>query len=243
MIFILEDDQNTRELVVYTLRTTGHEVRGFEKIRELYRALEARSRAERPQMLVLNTELSGDDGMNILKKLREGRLLNAGLQGNLPVIMLGEKDAEFEAVKFLDAGADDYVAKPFGMMELAARIRAVLRRTGFTGSSNDEVLSLGNITMNIDKHKLEIDGNRVELTAKEFELFKFLLQNKDSVLKRERLLDSVWGYEFSAATRTVDVHIGTLRQKLTASGAADECIQTIRGVGYRISSIIARCSR
>lgn len=221
MIYCVEDDVNIRELVIYTLNSTGMEAKGFEDGKHLWEALEAGI----PELILLDIMLPGDDGISILKKLKTSAKMK-----DIPVIMLTAKGTEYDKVVGLDSGADDYVTKPFGMMELVSRIKAVLRRTG-TPVSKD-VLSAGSIALDVKKHQVLVDGREVILTLKEFDLLELLLRNKNSVLSRDQLLTRVWGYDFGGETRTVDVHIRTLRQKLSTD---KEFIETIRGVGYRIS--------
>lgn len=223
MVFCVEDDGNIRELVVYTLNTTGMEARGFENGSELMKALAS----EMPELVLLDIMLPGEDGLSILKKLK-----SSSKTKQIPVIMVTAKGAEYDVVKGLDAGADDYVTKPFGMMELVSRIKAVLRRTK-TEQSLD-VYEVENLKMDLKKHKVKVDGETVVLTLKEFELLKRLMMHQNIVLTRDRLLEEVWGYEFAGETRTLDVHIRSLRQKL---GAAGELIQTVRGVGYQIGGL------
>lgn len=220
MIFCVEDDGNIRELVVYTLETTGLEARGFEDGASFFEAL-----AEGlPELILLDIMLPGEDGMEILKKLKAGTKTR-----DIPVIMLTAKGAEYDKVMGLDAGADDYVTKPFGMMELVSRIRAVMRRV--KKAENVDQYILGGISMDKKKHEVTVDGEVVALTLKEFELLRRLMENKNIVLTRDRLLEEIWGYDFDGETRTVDVHVRTLRQKLGREG---ELIETVRGVGYRI---------
>ena len=223
MVFCVEDDGNIRELVVYTLNTTGMEARGFENGSELMKALAS----EMPELVLLDIMLPGEDGLSILKKLK-----SSSKTKQIPVIMVTAKGAEYDVVKGLDAGADDYVTKPFGIMELVSRIKAVLRRTK-TEQSLD-VYEVENLKMDLKKHKVKVDGETVVLTLKEFELLKRLMMHQNMVLTRDRLLEEVWGYEFAGETRTLDVHIRSLRQKL---GAAGELIQTVRGVGYQIGGL------
>lgn len=221
MIFCVEDDRNIRELVVYTLSSTGMEAEGFEDGEVFFKAL-----AERlPELILLDIMLPGEDGLTILKKLKGNKKTK-----DIPVIMVTAKGTEYDKVSGLDAGADDYVTKPFGMMELVSRIKAVLRRT--KKKEEAEVLKAGPITLNEKKHEVLVDGEHINLTLKEYEMLKRLIQNKGIVLTRDRLLEEIWGYDFDGETRTVDVHIRTLRQKL---GSAGEVIETVRGVGYRIT--------
>lgn len=220
MIFCVEDDGNIRELVVYTLETTGLAARGFEDGRELFEALAE----DLPELILLDIMLPGEDGMEILKKLKT----SPGSR-DIPVIMLTAKGAEYDKVMGLDSGADDYVTKPFGMMELVSRIRAVLRRTG--KKREEHIYALGSLGMDVKKHAVTVAGEEIALTLKEFELLKRLMVNRNIVLTRDRLLEEIWGYDFDGETRTVDVHVRTLRQKL---GKAGEYIETVRGVGYRM---------
>ena len=213
MIFCVEDEANIRELVVYTLETTGFEARGFEEGTSFFEALAE----ELPELILLDIMLPGEDGMEILKKLK-----TSGRTKDIPVIMVTAKGAEYDKVMGLDAGADDYVTKPFGMMELVSRIRAVLRRT--SKKEEDDTYVLGEIRMDRKKHEVTVAGEPVALTLKEYELLRKLMEN-------------IWGYDFDGETRTVDVHVRTLRQKL---GQAGEYIETVRGVGYRIGEIDAK---
>ena len=218
MIYLLEDDSNIRDFVLYALNGQDMEAEGFERPSEFWAALSQRM----PDLLLLDIMLPEEDGMEILRKLRAKPDTR-----RLPVIMLTAKDTEFDRVLGLDEGADDYVAKPFSMLELVSRIRAVLRRSG--GSAAD--FRLGRLYISPEKHQVQVDGQDVALTLKEFELLRILLENRGRVLTRTQLQDHVWGYEFDGESRTVDVHIRTLRQKL---GACGEIIETVRGVGYKI---------
>ncbi len=222
MIFIVEDDRGIRELVVYTLQNTGFKAMGCENAQELYAAL----KTEKPQLILLDIMLPGEDGISILKRLRQ----NAAVK-KVPVIMLTAKGTEYDKVVGLDAGADDYIAKPFGMMELISRIKAVLRRA--EENSDENTYSVQNITLNVKAHQITVNHTPVEVTLKEFELLRLLMKNTGIVLTRDMLLENIWGYGFDGETRTVDVHIGTLRAKL---GGAGEIIETVRGVGYRIAN-------
>lgn len=221
MIFCVEDDGNIRELVVYTLTTTGLSARGFEDGASFFEALAA----ELPELVLLDIMLPGEDGMEILKKLKASPKTK-----DIPVIMLTAKGAEYDKVMGLDSGADDYVTKPFGMMELVSRIRAVLRRAK-KKEEEDSSEIIGVITLNKKKHEVTVEGAPVALTLKEFELLRRLMENRNIVLTRDKLLEEIWGYDFDGETRTVDVHVRTLRQKL---GRGGELIETVRGVGYRI---------
>lgn len=226
MIFCVEDEANIRELVVYTLETTGFEARGFEEGTSFFEALAE----ELPELILLDIMLPGEDGMEILKKLK-----TSGRTKDIPVIMVTAKGAEYDKVMGPDAGADDYVTKPFGMMELVSRIRAVLRRT--SKKEEDDTYVLGEIRMDRKKHEVTVAREPVALTLKEYELLRKLMENQNIVLTRDKLLEEIWGYDFDGETRTVDVHVRTLRQKL---GQAGEYIETVRGVGYRIGEIDAK---
>ncbi len=222
MIYYAEDDSSIRELVLYTLKTTGFEARGFENGERLFEALSA---GDIPQLLLLDIMLPGEDGIEIMKRLRRGGY-------DFPVIMVTAKNSEYDKVTGLDCGADDYISKPFGMMELIARIKAVLRRAERTESlAGGDILSCGGVELDVRRHTVTVNGVPAELTLKEFELLRILMKNRNAVLTRDNLLESIWGYDCAGETRTVDVHIKTLRQKL---GAGAEIIKTVRGVGYKI---------
>ena len=223
MIYCVEDDSSIRELVVYTLESTGFHARGFEDGKLFEEALAQ----EVPELVLLDIMLPGEDGMQILKKLKDSSRTK-----DVPVIMVTAKGAEYDKVMGLDAGADDYVTKPFGMMELVSRIKAVLRRSQKKENQEEHLLSYGEIQMNTGKHEVTAGGEVVQLTLKEYELLKRLIKNQNMVLTRDQLLEDIWGYDFDGETRTVDVHVRTLRQKL---GNYGECIETVRGVGYRMS--------
>lgn len=220
MIYCVEDDSNIRELVVYTLESTGMKARGFEDGRKFTEALAF----ETPELVLLDIMLPGEDGLEILKKLK-----NSSKTKDIPVIMVTAKGSEYDKVVGLDSGADDYVTKPFGMMELISRIKAVLRRSG--KQQDKTKLSVGGISLDTKKHEVKVDGEQVVLTLKEFELLEKLMRNQGIVLTRDQLLTEIWGYDFDGETRTVDVHIRTLRQKLGEQGSL---VKTVRGVGYRI---------
>lgn len=223
MIFCVEDDSNIRELVVYTLETTGFEAKGFEEGKSFLEALAL----ETPDLILMDIMLPGEDGISLLKRLK-----NSSKTRDIPVIMVTAKGAEYDKVKGLDLGADDYVTKPFGMMELVSRIKAVLRRSGRANSKTEDIIISGDLEINTKKHEVKAEGEVVSLTLKEYELLKRLMQNPNIVMTRDSLLEDIWGYDFDGETRTVDVHIRTLRQKL---GNCGERIETVRGVGYRIS--------
>lgn len=223
MIFCVEDDSNIRELVVYTLETTGFQARGFEEGKRFLEALAL----EIPDLILMDIMLPGEDGISLLKRLK-----NSSKTRDIPVIMVTAKGAEYDKVKGLDLGADDYVTKPFGMMELVSRIKAVLRRSGAAKKKAEDIIVSGNLEINTKKHEVRADGEVIGLTLKEYELLKRLMENPNIVMTRDSLLEEIWGYDFDGETRTVDVHIRTLRQKL---GTAGDMIETVRGVGYRIS--------
>ena len=219
MIYLLEDDDSIRDLVLYTLQSQGMEARGFPLPSAFWEAV-----AEHiPSLVLLDIMLPEEDGISVLKKLR-----SSARTSKLPVIMLTAKGTEYDKVLGLDAGADDYLAKPFGMMELLSRIRALLRRT----QREADIYRCGVLTVDQTRHTVTVNGQEVILTQKEFEVLCLLLKNKGQVLSRERLLEDVWGYAFTGESRTVDVHIRTLRQKLGEAGAY---IETVRGYGYKIS--------
>lgn len=223
MIFCVEDDSNIRELVVYTLETTGFQARGFEEGKSFLEAFAL----ETPDLILMDIMLPGEDGISLLKRLK-----NSSQTRDIPVIMVTAKGAEYDKVKGLDLGADDYVTKPFGMMELVSRIKAVLRRSGAAKKKAEDIIVSGNLEINTKKHEVKADGEVVGLTLKEYELLKRLMENPNIVMTRDFLLEEIWGYDFDGETRTVDVHIRTLRQKL---GKCGERVETVRGVGYRIS--------
>lgn len=223
MIFCVEDDSNIRELVVYTLESTGFTAKGFEEGKSFLEALAL----ETPDLILMDIMLPGEDGISLLKRLK-----NSSKTKDIPVIMVTAKGAEYDKVKGLDLGADDYVTKPFGMMELVSRIKAVLRRSGVAEKKTDAIIISDNLEIDTKKHEVRADGEVVSLTLKEYELLKRLMENPNIVMTRDSLLEEIWGYDFDGETRTVDVHIRTLRQKL---GNCGERIETVRGVGYRIS--------
>ena len=223
MIYLVEDDKSIRDLVVYTLNNTGFKSHGFRNGADFWVALDK----EVPALVLLDIMLPDEDGLEILKKLR-----NRNDTKKIPIIMLTAKSSEYDKVVGLDLGADDYIPKPFGMMELVARVKAHLRRAGIDDGENKEEYTVGNLVVNTAKHRVFADGKEIILTYKEFELLCYLLENRDVVLTRDKILSKIWGYNFDGETRTVDVHIRMLRQKL---GSAGDIIETIRGVGYKIS--------
>ncbi len=219
MIYIVEDDSSIRELVAYTLGSQGMEAEGFECPSAFFKALETRV----PNLVLLDIMLPETDGLSVLKKLK-----GTPAYSRLPVIMLTAKGSEYDTVLGLDSGADDYIPKPFGMMELLARIRAVLRRTG---EKKGEVHEYGGIQVYPDSRRVTVNGSEVSLTSKEFDLLTALISQPEKVCTRSQLLSTVWGYISDGESRTVDVHIKTLRQKL---GEAGQLIETVRGMGYKI---------
>ena len=220
MIYFLEDDNNIRELVVYTLNSTVQEAKGFEKPSLFWEAMEQQI----PDLILLDIMLPEEDGLQVLAKLR-----NMPATQHIPVMMLTAKGSEYDKVVGLDRGADDYLAKPFGMMELSARVRALLRRSSMDGNHTE--YQIGQLYVDPAKHIVKADGVDILLTLKEFELLCFLLKHQGFVLNRDQILNEIWGYEFDGESRTVDVHIRTLRQKL---GQCGNYIETIRGFGYKI---------
>lgn len=222
MIYCVEDDASIRELVLYTLRASGFEAQGFAGSEPFWEAM----RAQTPELILLDIMLPGEDGIEILKKLR-----SSPLTAQLPVILATARGSEYDKVVGLDTGADDYLAKPFGMMEMVSRIRAVLRRAAPAAAPG--LLQMGNLRMDSASHTVYAGDTRVELTLKEFELLKLFLEHPGRVFTRDQLLERIWSTDYVGETRTVDVHIGTLRTKL---GQCGEYIRTVRGVGYRMEA-------
>lgn len=220
MIYCVEDDTAIRELMVYTLKASGFEARGFADAKDFWDAVDS----ELPGLVLLDIMLPGEDGITVLEKLRNRADTRA-----VPVIMASAKGTEYDKVTGLDRGADDYLAKPFGMMEMVSRVRAVLRRSA--APQDDKTLRSGNIELNIGEHRVIANGIDVQLTLKEFELLRLFMENPGHVFSRESLLSRIWGEDFIGESRTVDVHVGTLRAKL---GEAGDSIETVRGVGYRM---------
>lgn len=220
LIYLVEDDNSIRELVAYTLQSAGFQAEGFERPSAFWHACERKL----PDLVLLDLMLPEEDGISILKKLRQSPRTK-----KLPIILLTAKSSEYDKIMGLDSGADDYVAKPFSMMELLARVKALLRRT--ERSEEEVVFSMGSLSVNQTCHEVRVDGAEVVLTLKEFELLCLLMENQGRVLTRDQLLNSIWGYGFNGENRTVDVHIRTLRQKLGKCGGY---IETVRGVGYKI---------
>lgn len=221
MIFCVEDDAGIRDLMIYTLNASGFRAVGFENAREFYAALAD----DTPELIMLDIMLPGEDGISILKRLKAD-----ARTADIPVIMATAKGNEYDKVIGLDLGADDYLAKPFGMMEMASRVRAVLRRSG-RAAEKQQLIRVGGLEMNLGEHIVTADGIRIQLTLKEFELLRTFMTSPGRAFTREQLLSSVWSEDFFGETRTVDVHVGTLRQKL---GSCGKYIRTVRGVGYKL---------
>lgn len=221
MIYLVEDDNSIRELIIYTLNNTGMKAEGFSLPSLFWRAMDNGT----PELIMLDIMLPEEDGLSILKRLRSDSRTK-----HIPVMMLTAKGSEYDKVIGLDCGADDYMAKPFGMMELLARIRALLRRVGDKQAEPD--YNVGDLYVCPAKHIVKVDGEQVTLTLKEFEMLCLLLENRGLVLTRDRILNQIWGYSFDGESRTVDVHVRTLRQKL---GTAGDIIETVRGIGYKIA--------
>jgi len=224
MIYCVEDDIDIRELIVYTLESAGYRAEGIGGGAALREAMERNL----PELILMDIMLPGEDGVSLLQWIRT-RNETAGI----PVIMLTARGSEFDKVRSLDLGADDYVTKPFGMMELLSRIRAVLRRSG--RGVRTTVLQAGPVLMDLDRHSVKSAGQDVTLTLKEYDLLRKLMENLNMVFSRDQLLEDVWGYDIGGETRTVDVHVRNLRQKL---GMPGEMIETVRGVGYRMRDVL-----
>lgn len=225
-IYTVEDDESIRTMVVYALNGSGYQGRGFSDSRAFFEAVEEKV----PDLVLLDIMLPGEDGLSILKQLR-----STPRTAQVPVIMLTAKSAEIDKVRGLDMGADDYIAKPFGILELLSRIRAVARRTVDTvktvPAEGSGVFEYQNIRVDEASHIVTVDGREVMLTRKEFKLLCDLMRNQGRVLTRDQIMEQVWGFDYGGATRTVDIHINTLRKKLGDDGTM---IQTVRGVGYKI---------
>ena len=225
MIYYLEDDTNIRDLTVYALKQAGLEAAGFAHAGDFFDAC----RESLPDLVLLDIMLPEVDGLEVLRRLREDPATKF-----LPVMMLTAKGTEFDKVSGLDAGADDYLAKPFGMMELVSRVKAVLRRTGVKNAAGGGLVNYGCLQLDTNKFKIWVQGQEVLLTLKEFEVLHKLIEHPGRVYTRDALLEDIWGYGYTGETRTVDVHIRTLRQKL---GAAGDYVETVRGVGYRLKEL------
>lgn len=220
MIYFLEDDNSINEAILYSLKNSGFEVKGFNRPSDFWKAMDE----EIPDLVLLDIMLPEEDGLSILRKLR-----NNSETAKISAIMVTAKDSEYDKIIGLDSGADDYMTKPFSMMELISRIKALLRRTQ-NNSANKEI-KIGNLSVNPEKHLVNAAGKNITLTYKEYQLLLHLMQNKGIVFSREKLLNKIWGYDFDGENRTVDVHIRTLRTKLGECGAM---IETVRGFGYKI---------
>ena len=223
MIYCVEDDSAIRDIEVYALRSTGFEAEGLENGEQLFEAIAKRV----PELIILDVMLPGEDGLEILKRIRFSALTRS-----VPVIMATARGEEYDKITGLDSGADDYLVKPFGMMEMVSRVRAVLRRSG-GGESAQKLLTLGSLALDPASHTVTVNGQAVTLTLKEFEILRTMMAKPGVVFTRDRLLSEVWGTDYDGETRTVDVHIRTLRQKLGDAGAL---IGTVRGVGYRMEA-------
>lgn len=222
MIYYVEDDEGIRNMAVYTLKASGFEAKGFADGGELFAAMTQ----EPPSLIVLDIMLPGEDGISILKKLRKGK------NGSVPVIMASAKGTEYDKVLGLDLGADDYLTKPFSMLEMVSRVKAVLRRSAPAGERRE--LTLGKIRLTDSEHKVTVDDKRIELTVKEYELLKLMMGRPGIVFTRDEILERIWDTNYLGETRTVDVHIGTLRNKLGEYGAY---IKTLRGIGYFMEEV------
>ncbi|WP_173467048.1 response regulator transcription factor [Fibrobacter succinogenes] len=223
MIYIVEDDAEVREMETYALKSSGFEVLAFD----CGKAMDEQVKVNVPDLFILDIMLPGEDGLSILKRLRSQEITR-----DIPVIMLTAKGAELDKVKGLDLGADDYMAKPFGILELISRVRAVLRRSdrGTVESEVSEIFSVGNVELDDRRHLVRVNGNAVDLTFKEYELLKLLMSHPGTVYSRQQILEKIWGIDFDMDTRTVDMHVKTLRQKLGDQGSI---VQTVRNVGYK----------
>lgn len=221
-IYIVEDDKNIREIEEYALKNTGYNVESFKNAKLFYKRLQDNT----PDLVLLDIMLPDEDGLNILQKLRKKPETK-----KIPIIMVTAKTSEIDKVKGLDMGADDYMTKPFGVMELISRVKALLRRS--KSIEEEKVLTLGSIRLDCDKHSVMVGKEQCELTYKEYELLKFLIQNTGIVLRRDVIMDRVWGIDYEGESRTLDMHIKTLRKKLKSAGTM---IKTVRNVGYTIEN-------
>ena len=222
MIYFVEDDDSIRELVLYTLNNAGYEAKGFSKPSLFWEAVQS----ERPRLVLLDIMLPEEDGLQILKKLR-----SASSTSRVPIMMLTAKSTEYDKVIGLDYGADDYLPKPFGMMELIARVKALLRRAEVASGDKDKEYVIGSLRITPSRYRVSVEGRDLTLTLKEFEMLALFAENQGIVFTRDQLLTRIWGYAFDGESRTVDVHIRSLRQKL---GDAGKLIETVRGIGYKL---------
>lgn len=220
LIYIVEDDKNIREIESFALKNSGYQIRDFECAAQFYAKMEEKL----PNLILLDVMLPDEDGLNILKKIRSN-----SESRKIPVIMVTAKTTELDKVKGLDMGADDYLTKPFGVMELISRVKALLRRC--EGAEDEKFYSVRELRLDVEKHSVSVEGESIELTFKEYELLRLLMQNAGIVTSREVIMERVWGTDFEGESRTLDMHIKTLRQKLGSSGSM---IKTIRNVGYII---------
>ncbi len=223
MIYCVEDDDAIRELMIYSLKTAGFEAKGFPEAGRFWSELELAL----PELILLDVMMPGQDGFSILQELK-----SRAKTRDVPVIMATAKGTEIDKVQSLDLGADDYLVKPFGMMEMISRIKAVLRRS--QKASREDLMHFAGIALDLERHRVSVNGQKIELTLKEFDLLALFLKVPQRVFTRQDLLDRVWGQDFMGETRTVDVHVGTLRQKLGTAGAY---IKTVRGVGYQLEEV------
>lgn len=220
LIYIVEDDKNIREIEAFSLKNIGYTVEGFECAKDFFKRLETK----KPSLVLLDIMLPDTDGLEIIRQLR-----TKSETVNIPIILVTAKSTEIDKVKGFDVGADDYITKPFGVMELISRVKALLRRS--RSINEEKVLNFEEISMNLERHQVMVSDEIVELTYKEYELLKLLMQNSGIVLSRDTIMDKVWGIDYEGESRTLDMHIKTLRRKLGESGSH---IKTVRSVGYRM---------
>lgn len=223
LIYCVEDDGGIRELISCALRSGGYDVEAFPTARPFYAALEARE----PALILLDIMLPQEDGMTVLRRLKADPM-----RRDIPVIMLTAKDSETDKVSGLESGADDYITKPFGVMETLSRIKAVLRRSARQRAGEPEIVQVGDVAVDVSRHVVTVSGSEITLTYKEFELLTYLMRNASMAISRDKLMEKVWGFEYAGGTRTVDMHIKTIRRKLESAGCT-ELIKTVRGVGYK----------
>ncbi len=221
MIYIVEDDSDMGEIESYALKSAGFDVAVYENSHDLFMAMKQKA----PCLIILDIMLEHESGVDILDNIRKNH------QADIPIIFVTAKNSEIEKVKVLDAGADDYITKPFGIMEFVSRVKAVLRRFSHAENHKQKLLTCGEITIDESRREVKTNDNICMLTYKEFELLKYLILNKDLVLSRDKIMENVWGFDFQGESRTVDMHIKTLRQKLGKDGTL---IKTVRNVGYKI---------
>ena len=220
LIYIVEDDKNIQEIETFALSGSGYEAKGFDNAAQFYKAMEEKN----PDLIILDIMLPDQDGISIVKKLRDREETN-----RIPILLVTAKTSEIDKVKGLDSGADDYMTKPFGVMELISRVKALLRRSNVEEKAKDKILVLGGVRLDTEKHMVTVNGAVCELTYKEYQLLKLLMRNAGMVTTRQVILDRVWGTDFEGESRTLDMHIKTLRQKLQEEGSM---IKTVRNVGY-----------